>query len=612
MKMCKKIVSCVMSLVIVASSVIITKSGIMNTQAAVSWKLIWSDEFNGTALDTSVWSYEIGNGKDGWGNWEVEYYTDRTDNVKVSNGSLQIIAKRENYGGKKYTSGRILTKGKKFFKYGKMEAKIKVENGNQDGVWPAYWMMGENMSQGVGWPRCGEIDIMEHANSNNYVGGCLHWNTNGLNGEYSHGSYGSGFEGAQNSFGYFTDNENNGINGWHTYTLIWDESHMEWQLDGNTYLSQKITSNNAYCFQKEQFFLFNLAIGGTGTGFTNNKTANEATFKTTTMYVDYLRVYQQDDSGTVTEKPTSQQSTTQSQVPTKVTYEEVDSVAECDSVCGAYFGGANGWGTATGNISNASNTGFNIHMNSIGTELWQVQGYLRDLQYIAGNTYKYKCTITSDVTKSVRVKVVGNDDNFIFSQEDITVQAGVPYNYEKQVTIPDGYTGRLDLYFGLGKNNYVGEGLNSETAVNIQVSNMSFITQKKIVTEVPTSTQKDITTTAKQNPTTKRQTQTQTKAKLGKVKIKSVRRSNNNKKVKLIFRKVKGAHLYQIKYSTSSTFKKSKMKKTYYLTNTLKKLKAKKKYYIKIRAIRYNDDGTTSYGPWSNLKKIKIRKTKKK
>ena len=79
------------------------------------------------------------------------------------------------------------------------------------------------------------------------------------------------------AFGYYTDNENNGINGWHTYTLIWDANHMEWQLDGKTYLSQSITSNNAYCFQKEQFFLFNLAIAGPDTGFTNNVTANDAT-----------------------------------------------------------------------------------------------------------------------------------------------------------------------------------------------------------------------------------------------------------------------------------------------------------------------------------------------
>ena len=81
-----------------------------------------------------------------------------------------------------------------------------------------------------------------------------------LKGEYSHGSYGSGFDGAEKAFGYYTDNENNGINGWHTYTLIWDANHMEWQLDGKTYLSQSITSNNAYCFQKNKFSYLTLLL----------------------------------------------------------------------------------------------------------------------------------------------------------------------------------------------------------------------------------------------------------------------------------------------------------------------------------------------------------------
>lgn len=192
--------------------------------AAQSYQLVWSDEFDGNTLNTGTWSYETGNGNWGWGNGEVEYYTDRTDNVRVQNGELQIIAKREDYGGQQYTSGRILTKGKKFFQYGKMEARMRIENGNQDGVWPAFWMMGENMTEGVGWPQCGEIDIMEHANSYNYVQGTLHWNYEGINGSWDkHGMYGSADEGKNY---IFSDNANNGINGWHTYGLIWDENHM--------------------------------------------------------------------------------------------------------------------------------------------------------------------------------------------------------------------------------------------------------------------------------------------------------------------------------------------------------------------------------------------------
>ena len=123
-----------MSLAVGVSGITIGETKTKSVKAADNWNLVWSDEFNGTSLDTSVWSYEIGNGNWGWGNGEIEYYTNRTDNVRVADGSLQIIAKKENYGGQKYTSGRIISKGKKYFKYGKMEARIKVENGNQDGV----------------------------------------------------------------------------------------------------------------------------------------------------------------------------------------------------------------------------------------------------------------------------------------------------------------------------------------------------------------------------------------------------------------------------------------------------------------------------------------------
>ena len=603
--LCKKVIAAALAVTMIASGLVITKNQTSDVKAADTWNLVWSDEFNGTSLDTSVWSYEIGNGSWGWGNGEVEYYTNRTDNVKVADDCLQIIAKKENYGGQQYTSGRIISKGKKYFKYGKMEAKIKVENGNQDGVWPAYWMMGENMSQGVGWPNCGEIDIMEHANSNNYIGGCLHWNTKGINAPWAdenHGSYGSGFPGAENAFGYFTDNENNGINGWHTYTLIWDESHMEWQLDGKTYLSQNITSNNAYCFQKEQFFLFNLAIGGTGTGFTNHITANPNTFKTTTMYVDYLRVYQKDSSGTGT---STAQPETKYDGPTKVTYEEVDAVANSKGVCESYFGGLKGWGDATGSISNATNTGFDMHIDSLGDNLWQVQGSLKDLEYIAGNTYTYKCTITSDVTKSVRVKVVGDSDDYIFSQEDITVKAGEPYYYEKQVTIPADYTGRLDLFFGLGKNHFVGENISSATAVNIKVSDMSFKTQKKVVTRLPVETSKntEVTTPSKDGSTTVTSP--------ARTKVKKATKQYASKKVKLTLKKIKGATGYKVQFSKTKKFKKVLVTKTVKKTKVTiknKKLKNKKKLYVRAKA--YKKVGNKKYysKKWSVVKKVKIKK----
>lgn len=591
----KKIVATVLSVTMSVSGIYFVAGQTKKVEGA-EWNLVWSDEFNGTELDKSVWSYDIGNGDWGWGNGEVEYYTDRKENVDVADGYLQIKAIRENYKGFKYTSGRIKTKDKKAFLYGKMEARLKVENGNQDGVWPAYWMMGNNISN-VGWPRCGEIDIMEHANSSNRVGGCLHW---GINGSTNHGSYGSGEPGKDY---IFKDNVNNGINGWHTYGLIWDAYHMEWQVDGVTYFQQDITKSNAYCFQKEQFFLFNLALGGPQTGFTSNKTPNESTYKTATMYVDWLRVYTSDDIQMPTTKPVE---TIDPDAETKVTYETVDSVADSKNVFGSYFGGANGWGTATGSISNATNTGVNIHADSLGDNLWQIQASLSELDYIAGNTYTYKCTIKSDVTKSVRVKVVGDGDGYIFSEDDITVQAGVPYNYEKKVTIPADYEGRLDLYFGLGKNHFVNENIDSNTSVNINISNMSFVTEKKVITVIPPVTEAPQTTV---NETPMATTVALSNPVKKPARVKFAKITAKKKSIKLKLKKIKKAYGYQIRYSINKKFKKSKtkIKNTRKLNYTIKKLKSKKKYFIKVRAYVLDSRNNKVYGKFSKIKKIKTK-----
>jgi len=121
------------------------------------YKLIWSDEFDSTSLDPSIWSFETGN-NGGWGNNELEYYTNRTQNCNVQNGMLNFTAVKESYSGYNYTSARILTQNKFSVKYGKIEARIKLPYGQ--GIWPAFWMLGDDINQ-VSWPGCGEIDIME-------------------------------------------------------------------------------------------------------------------------------------------------------------------------------------------------------------------------------------------------------------------------------------------------------------------------------------------------------------------------------------------------------------------------------------------------------------------
>ena len=126
---------------------------------AQNWSLVWSDEFtqpDGSAPDSTKWGYDVGG--TGWGNNELEYYTSRTNNARIEGGQLVIEALQENYGGKNYTSARLLTKGKWSWTFGRIEARIKIPRGQ--GLWPAFWTLGTNIDS-VKWPTCGEIDIME-------------------------------------------------------------------------------------------------------------------------------------------------------------------------------------------------------------------------------------------------------------------------------------------------------------------------------------------------------------------------------------------------------------------------------------------------------------------
>ena len=142
-----------------------------------NYALSWNDEFNGTSLSND-WTHELGNGYNGWGNNELQYY--REQNTSLENGYLKITAKQEYYGGKNYTSSRIKTQGNIFHTYGRIDIRAKLPFGQ--GIWPAMWMLGENFSA-VGWPSCGEIDIMEMIGGNGYndrtVHGTAHWESNG-------------------------------------------------------------------------------------------------------------------------------------------------------------------------------------------------------------------------------------------------------------------------------------------------------------------------------------------------------------------------------------------------------------------------------------------------
>lgn len=231
---------------------------------AQNWQLVWSDEFNYSGLpDTTKWGNDVGY----IANNELQYYTKkRIENSRVTNGNLLIIGKKESFNNFDYTSARLVTDGKKSWTYGKVDARIKLPKGQ--GMWPAFWMLGQNIHT-VGWPKCGEIDIMEHINNEDLLYGTLHW----FNGE--HVSSGG------NTPCYVTE--------FHNYSIEWDKEAVRWFLDGKKYWEVNIKDgiNSTEEFHKPHYIILNLAIGGDWP-----KNPDATTVFPDTMYVDYVRVYQ--------------------------------------------------------------------------------------------------------------------------------------------------------------------------------------------------------------------------------------------------------------------------------------------------------------------------------
>nr|6JH5_A Chain A, LamCAT [Aquimarina] len=233
-----------------------------------NWTLVWQDEFtNGISSD---WVFETGNGNSGWGNNELQYY--RRENATVENGNLVITAKRESIGGYNYTSTRMKTQGRKSWKYGKVEARIAMPSFM--GSWPAFWMLGDNISS-VGWPACGEIDIMEHVNTEAQTHGTIHWQDH--NNTYAN---------------YSGSIPVSSVTSYHIYTIEWDASVIKWFVDGNLYHEASIANgvNGTSEFHNNFFILLNMAIGGNWPGFNIDNNAFPAR-----MLVDYVRVYQKTD-----------------------------------------------------------------------------------------------------------------------------------------------------------------------------------------------------------------------------------------------------------------------------------------------------------------------------
>jgi beta-glucanase (GH16 family) len=237
------------------------------------FQLVWSDEFDGDTLDNTKWNYEIGNGTNGWGNNEKEYYTSRPQNIKVQDGKLIITAINESYGGFGYTSGRITTKGKGHWKYGRFEIGAKLPHGT--GIWPAFWLMPEAKSYGTGmWPDNGEVDIMEYVGYDpGKIYGTVHVkNHYGSNGVGKSLNY-SGVENSQ-----------------HVFAVEWGPDTISWYVDNYKYFTYLRNGNSweDWPFDKDFYIILNLAVGGNWGGA---KGIDNSIFPQT-FEIDYVRIYQ--------------------------------------------------------------------------------------------------------------------------------------------------------------------------------------------------------------------------------------------------------------------------------------------------------------------------------
>lgn len=255
---------------------IVALASVVVAQSILGRNLVWADEFSqsdGTSPDPAKWNYDIGGS--GWGNNELQYYTNRTQNARIENGTLVIEACAENYSGKNYTSARLLTKGKQAWTYGRIEARIKIPKGQ--GIWPAFWMLGTNIDA-VGWPNCGEIDIIENIGSlPSTLYGTVH---------------GPGYSGGGGISGNTVLSEAALGDDFHVYAIEWEQNRIRWFLDGQLFFTvtpASLPAGSSWVFNQPQFLILNVAVGGNWPGSPNSSTVFPQR-----MTVDYVRVYESD------------------------------------------------------------------------------------------------------------------------------------------------------------------------------------------------------------------------------------------------------------------------------------------------------------------------------
>jgi beta-glucanase (GH16 family) len=237
------------------------------------WQLVWQDEFEGETIDPDNWNFEIGGS--GWGNNEWQFYTDRPENVRLEDGNLVIEARQEKFVTRNYTSGRLKTQDLHAFTYGRFEARMKLPQGQ--GIWPALWMLGDDIGT-VGWPRSGEIDIMEHIGREpTRVHGTVH---------------GPGYSGSGGIGHYKTFPPGALYEEFHTFAVEWDPEEIRWYVDDEQFFQVTPKSvRGDWVYDHPFFIIINLAVGGNWPGY-----PDETTVFPQFLTVDYVRVYQRPDN----------------------------------------------------------------------------------------------------------------------------------------------------------------------------------------------------------------------------------------------------------------------------------------------------------------------------
>ncbi|GAA4887870.1 hypothetical protein GCM10023311_09650 [Flaviramulus aquimarinus] len=249
----------------------------IENQSNLDWKLVWSDEFNSDSINLNDWNFQVE--KAGRFNEEWQRYTNSNNNAYIENNCLVIRAIHESHthGMDQYTSARLHTANKQFWKYGKIAAKIKLPKGK--GIWPAFWMLGTNINENGGdtpWPQCGEIDILELYGSKD--DGVIEANAHYADAKDSHAMAGAASYKLEK--GKFAD-------AFHIFELEWNASKITWFVDGNQFASMSISSDELSEFHKDFFILLNIAVGGTHAGRPDASSQFPQH-----MHIDWVRVYQ--------------------------------------------------------------------------------------------------------------------------------------------------------------------------------------------------------------------------------------------------------------------------------------------------------------------------------